>query len=104
MVEQFINGTSEGNLYLFVNSVKFIKDIVNSTKLSNKNCRVIYSDNNTTELPIKRGKTTDQPKKINFITSTAFEGADIYDPDGKIVVVSDINSPHTLLDISTQLI
>lgn len=104
LVEQFINGTSEGNLYLFVNSVKFIKDIVNSTKLSNKNCRVIYSDNNTTELPIKRGKTTDQPKKINFITSTAFEGADIYDPNGKIVVVSDINSPHTLLDISTQLI
>ena len=40
-------------------------------------------------------------KKINFYTSTCFEGCDIFDPDGVTFIVSDGRKAHTLLDIST---
>lgn len=44
---------------------------------------------------------SDSVKKINFYTSTCFEGCDIYDPDGVTVIVSDGRKANTLLDIST---
>jgi hypothetical protein len=43
-------------------------------------------------------------KKINFYTSTCFEGCDIYDTNGKTYIVSDKRKSHTLLDISTLFI
>lgn len=44
---------------------------------------------------------SDAVKRINFYTSTCFEGCDIYDPNGLTVIVSDGGAEHTLLDIST---
>lgn len=101
-IESFLNGKYEGNAYFFVNSVEFIKEIIAHCKLTDDNTRVIYSDNNKTQLPVSRGYTTDDPKKVNFITSTAFEGSDIYDENGKIFIISDNKKPHTLTDISTS--
>jgi hypothetical protein len=101
---EILKGTYEGNYYFFVNSVRFMKKMITNCKLTNQNCRVIYSENNDTVLPIARGKATDEPKKINFITSCAFEGSDFYDEDGKIIIVSDGNNPNTLVDISTQFL
>ena len=101
-IEDFLSGKYEGNAYFFVNSVEFIKEMIEHCKLTDDNTRVIYSDNNKTQLGVKRGYTTDSPKKINFVTSTAFEGADIYDEDGKVFIVSDNKKPHTLTDISTS--
>jgi hypothetical protein len=101
-IEDFLSGKYEGNAYFFVNSVEFIKEMIEHCKLTDDNTRVIYSDNNKTQLAVKRGYTTDNPKKINFITSTAFEGADIYDENGKVFIVSDNKKPHTLTDISTS--
>lgn len=43
-------------------------------------------------------------KKVNFYTSTCFEGCDIYDERGRVYIVSDGNKRHTQLDISTLLI
>lgn len=40
-------------------------------------------------------------KRINFYTSTCFEGCDIYDPDGMTYIVSDGRRANTLVDIST---
>ncbi len=40
-------------------------------------------------------------KRINFYTSTCFEGCDLYDENGKVYIVSDRKKSHTLLDIST---
>lgn len=48
--------------------------------------------------------TLDPVKKINFYTSTCFEGCDIVDKKGKTYIVSDGNRSHTLVDISTLLI
>lgn len=102
---KFLDGEAAGNVYFFVNSVRFIQEVLKKMpELDDSNTRVIYSNHNTTKLRIKRGKTMDEPKKINFITSKAFEGADIYDEDGQICVISDPNREHTLVDISTKLI
>ena len=107
MAEQgsgFARITFDGNYYFFVNSVKFMQKMIKNCNLNDVNCRVIYSDSNVTELPIQRGRATDPAKKINFITSCAFEGSDFYDEDGKTVIVSDGNRANTLIDISTQLL
>ena len=47
---------------------------------------------------------SDPVKKINFYTSTAFEGCDIYDEFGRIYIVSDAAKSHTLMDISTLFV
>lgn len=100
---EFISGKIEGNAYFFVNSVKFVNKIIRKLNLTKENCRVIYSKNNPAQLTVPRGNTYDKPKKINFLTSTAFEGCDIYDANGKTYIVSDANNEHTLLDISTSV-
>lgn len=103
LVKAFLDGELEGNAYLFVNSVDFIKQIISAAGLTSKNTRVIYSKNNKKQLSIENSSVDTKPKKINFLTSTVFEGTDIYDPDGRIVVISDPSKCQTLLDISTSI-
>jgi hypothetical protein len=50
------------------------------------------------------GKPSDLPCKINFYTSTCFEGCDIFDEQGKTYVVSNGKNPNTLYDISTLFV
>lgn len=102
LINNFKDNKYKGNAYFFVNSVSYIKDIVAICELNDEDTRVIYSDNNKTDVGIKRGYTIDPPKKINLITSTAFEGSDIYDEDGLTFIVSDSAETHTLIDISTK--
>jgi hypothetical protein len=103
-----IKHNKEGNLYLFVNSVKFIKELISNTDVNFQNCNVIFSKNNKTDVGLDRGILpsdklgTVKPKKINFLTSTVFEGTDIYDEEGKIYIVSDPSKSNTLVDISTS--
>lgn len=103
-INGFLSGSIEGNGYFFVNSLEFIEDMIKKCKLTEDNTRVIYSASNKKKLSIPRGETTDAPKKINFVTSTAFEGCDIMDYNGKIFIVSDKRKVHTLTDISTSFV
>ncbi len=104
IINSFLEDKIEGNAYLFVNSVKFIDKIIEmyQGRLNESNCRAIYSVTNKTELSIPRSSTLSAPKKINFITSTAFEGADLYDENGRTYIISDSSKSHTLVDISTS--
>lgn len=102
LINRFLNNEIEGNAYIFVNSVEFIKDIIQLCDLTDENTRAIWSKNNKTQVKLKRGNTIDPPKKINLLTSTVFEGTDIYDEDGKIYIISDKTKAHTLVDISTS--
>ena len=103
LIKSFLCGEIEGNAYLFLNSVTCIKELVKACKLTNENTRVIYSKNNRTEVGIVNGDTTDEPKKINLLTSTCFEGCDIYDEDGKTYIISDPSFEHSLIDIITSI-
>ena len=99
----------EQNLHIFVNSVEFIAKVIDLAKLTPDEVKVVCStsgdngENNQRKLgkdyPI--GQPSDPVKKINFYTSTCFEGCDIYDQNGVTFIVSDGNKSHTLLDIST---
>lgn len=102
LIKEFLDGTKQGNAYFFVNSVEFIKEMVQECKLNNDNTRAIWSVNNKTETGLLRGETIGEPKKINMLTSTVFEGSDIYDEQGHIFIVSDSRKSHTLIDISTS--
>lgn len=97
------------NLHIFVNSVEFIAKVIDMVKLTPEQVKVVCStsgdngENNQRKLgkdyPI--GQPSDPVKKINFYTSTCFEGCDIYDQQGVTFIVSDGNKSNTLLDIST---
>lgn len=98
---------SNKNYYIFVNSVQFIKEMIDLCNLTEENCRVIYSEYNKTKLSIKRSSVTEcknDPKPITFLTSTCFEGCDIFDEIGYTIIVSDSSKTNTLMDISTSFI
>lgn len=108
LVNHCLNEDCEFNLYIFVNSVEFIKNVVKEAKLTEDTCNVIYSKNNLTNVGIERGILPSlkdgsiKSKKINLLTSTVFEGSDIYDENGKTIIVSDPTKSQTLIDISTS--
>lgn len=95
------------NLHFFCNSVDFIKDVLKNSKLNQDEVRIVCStgnDKNKVKLTgYKIESTKDAVKKVNFYTSTCFEGCDIYDANGKIFVLCDGKKAHTLVDISTTL-
>ncbi|MDF9830032.1 hypothetical protein [Parabacteroides sp. PF5-6] len=115
LIVNALNGKILGNLHIFVNSVDFIAKVIKDTGIRPEHVRVICSKNNNPGKGKKKNQTklgndypiaetTDPVKKINFYTSTCFEGCDIYDPEGKTYIVSDKNKSHTLMDISTLFI
>jgi len=97
------------NLHIFVNSVEFIAKVIDLAKLTPEQVKIVCStsgdngENNQRKLgkdyPI--GQPSDPVRKINFYTSTCFEGCDIYDENGVTFIVSDGRKAHTLVDIST---
>lgn len=103
LIHKHLTNEIEGNAYFFVNSVEYIKEIVKLNKLNDSNTRAVWSKHNKLNPGITLGASLDNPKKINFFTSTCFEGNDIYDENGIIYVISDGKKLHTLLDISTSL-
>ena len=115
LIKDCINGNAFGNLHFFVNSVEFIAEAIKHSGLKPKQVRIICSNNLNTGKGVKSNQnklgadykiesTTDAVKKINFYTSTCFEGCDIYDENGITFIVSDKRKSHTLLDISTLFI
>lgn len=92
--------SSEINYHIFLNSIKTIKDIV--TKSNLVDYKVVCSETSRQKnRTLKMGSTLDKVCKYNFYTSTAFEGCDIYDPNGKTIILCDTNIATTILDIST---
>lgn len=86
-----------------MNSVDFIKDIVKTCNLTDENARAIWGKSNNKKVGLVKSDSTSQAKKVNFFTSTCFEGCDFYDEDARIHIISDGTKAHTLLDISTSL-
>lgn len=103
-----VQSSANYNLHFFVNSVRFIVQVIRQAQLKPEQVRVICSQRGDSPRKIASlgegfeiGDTLDPVRKINFYTSTCFEGCDIYDPVGRTYIVSDGHAEHTLLDIST---
>ena len=94
------------NAHIFVNSIEFIESMIKACGLTNDNCKAVWSKGNKkyvrTISGIKRSEVGDEAKKINFYTSTCFEGSDILDEEGQYIIVSDGDRKNTLNDISTS--
>lgn len=117
MIKKTFAGKSYGNLHIFVNSVTMIASIILALKAKNKrdgkplnynmdNIRVSCADTEKNKAKLGSMKISNDhmhTKKINFYTSKCFEGCDIYDKDGKTVVVSDSSAAFTLTDIGTTM-
>lgn len=116
MARQHLNGELDSNAYFFVNSVrtinKVVKALIKLKLVTHDRVNLIVAEGNSPNFKVNLGKSysigkppnIDQiPKKLNFITSTAFEGSDFYDENGKIYIVSDGSRSHTKIDILTQL-
>jgi len=111
----FINGEREGNAHIFINSVKSITDIVRKILkggvVKHEDIRIVCADNVENENLIGMALSKEyfispvgsEVKKVNFYTSTAFEGCDIYDEEGKSFILTDGRKDFTKIDIVTVL-
>lgn len=97
---ELINTLQDKDIHIFLNSVSTIYSI--TKKLSTDDYRVVCSENSKTKIK-NFSKITSPIKHINFYTSCAFEGCDIYSPNGVCIIVSDTQLATTVLDISTKV-
>ena len=73
---EYIELFKDRNLHIFLNSVSTIYNLVKN--ISEDSYRVVCSENSKTKIK-NFSKITSPIKKLNFYTSCAFEGCDIYD-------------------------
>lgn len=88
------------NLHIFLNSIATINAIIK--KLDNPDYRVVCSVNSKNKIR-NYAEVNSEVKHLNFYTSCAFEGCDIYDKNGLCIILSDTNVSNTVLDIATKV-
>ncbi|MBK9359233.1 MAG: DEAD/DEAH box helicase family protein [Bacteroidales bacterium] len=110
-----LQGKSIGNAHVFINSVNgiigIVKHLIKSEENIKDNIRIVCADNDRNNellklrlgLKYKRSENTSPAKKINFYTSTSFEGSDLKDSQGVCYIVTDGSVDHTKINILTTL-
>ena len=105
------------NAHIFLNSIISITDIMRKVKHAFKGTnlasqvKIVCAERSENKAKIKQylgtkysiGFTTEPAKKINFYTSTAFSGQDIFDEDALSYVIVDGKKHHTKVDITTTI-
>ena len=98
--------TKVEELYIFLNSVAGVKQIIESVGLQNDDVKVVCAEtirNKYVMGNIEVSSVTAPNKKINFFTKKSFQGTNLFSNNGLIVVVSDGKKANTLIDIETTL-
>lgn len=108
-----LDGTKEGNPFFFYNSLKGIVNLVKRMKkqglITNEDYRIVCAPKESNRSYLKSNlskdisKPSDKSCKLNFITSTAFEGVNFYDKQGVTYIVSDKNNDYAKYDIVTTV-
>lgn len=108
-------GITDGNAHIFLNSVNGIAQIIKKMKSNEKfdssEIRIVAAISDSNNEKIKKiglnnlsiSSINDSVKKVNFYTSTAFEGCDIFDSLGKVYIISDGHRDCSKINITTQL-
>ena len=108
LAQRAVKENIQGNLHFFFNSVEAIKKAIAKANLLPEQVKIVCRncDENIKKLGAEYAieQPSDPIKKVNFYTSTAFEGCDIFDLFGRTYIVSDATKAHTLVDISTLFI
>lgn len=90
---------------VFINSVTTIQRIIRESKLPIGECAVLAGEtirNDNLLKGIKRYVIGDDVKYL-FVTSTGFQGVDIYMEDAMTIAVSSTNKSYTMMDLKTDL-
>lgn len=87
------NKNDNRNFYIAVPNVEIIRKIISCTDIfSEENTTIHCSEKNKTISKCKIGRTEDLTfKRINFFTRVGFEGIDIYDENGYLIMYSNPN-------------
>lgn len=94
---------------IFVNSVKGIESMINSAKLTPEETVYLCSDTLENSFKLKDyERLTDYENlpRFTFITSTGFQGIDLYDPEAITVVIStaiDVSIAFKMIDLNIDL-
>ncbi|UEG52589.1 DEAD/DEAH box helicase family protein [Mucilaginibacter daejeonensis] len=101
---------ASGNIHIFYNSVTAIAQAIKLAGLTNLSIYCADDKDKTNmeklgeyakyyhELPDNSNSS-----KVNFYTCKYFEGIDIEDKDAVVVVVTDVNQPHTKVPVNMKL-
>ena len=97
--------TKVEELHIFINSVTSIKQVLDTLKY-NGDVKIVCADrirNSKLLGKYEINKVTDPNCKINFYTSTAFQGCNMFTNNGLIIVVSDAYKTKDMIDITSDL-
>ena len=116
LIETFDNGlhindvngniTEVEELYIFINSVKGIKYIVDCLELDPEDVKICCADRQRNRLQLgdyKVEAVSSPNKRVNFFTKKCFQGCNLFTNNGLIIIASDAYREHTLVDISTSM-
>lgn len=109
ITDQHEQQISPDQYFFFINSVTYIKNIIKGLPLSIKNQMCIVcteNDRNSDNLAdlVDLVGSTSSLKRYNFLTKRAYYGCDIDSQRGLSVVVTNVHSKVTLVDVSTDII
>lgn len=100
-----VAGKSFSKVIVFVNSVLQIVNIVKEVGINKNDCGIICGENITNDLKIKgipRYRTGEMPVFL-FVTSSGFQGIDLYDKNAMTIVVSSTTKNWHMIDMLTDL-
>ena len=98
------NLTEVKEMHIFINSVTSIKQILDTIKYDDVKIVCANRIRNRKLLgKYEVNKVTDPNRTLNFYTSTAFQGCNMFTNNGLIVVASDAYKTKDMIDISSDL-
>lgn len=91
---------------VFINSITCIKRMIKDAGINKEDVGYIVGDTTSNDVKMKDYSRVSNPynlSKFTFVTSTGFQGIDLYDEEVMPVVISRTTKTFTLIDISTDL-
>lgn len=91
---------------IFVNSVAQIAKLVKESGIDKEDVRVICADSVSNDKKINGFLRLTDPNnltKYTFITSSGWQGIDLYDEEAMNIIVSSTSANHTMVDMTTDL-
>lgn len=103
-----INGnmTKVQELYIFVNSVTTIKQVIDTVGLIPDEVKICCADrvrNNKILGDYSIEPVVGPNKIVNFFTKKCFQGCNLFSNNGLIIIASDAYKTQTLIDVSTTM-
>lgn len=93
-------------LYIFINSVTSIKQIIETLDLDPTEVKICCADRMRNKLILDKypiEPVCNPNKRINFFTKKCFQGCNLFTNNGLVIVASDAHRSNTLVGVSTTM-